>query len=118
MPIFLDNIQIPEQKPPPRTYTADEVDALLKAKSADLEKAKAELNASIIADREAVRRQIGDGLSALEQNLITEEVKQKLADDVAALVQQRVNAQVDQMKAEMKAELLTALTDNMERTKK
>jgi hypothetical protein len=103
---------------PPRTYTADQVDAFLKAKSEDLEKAKADLNSTIAADRDAVRKQISDGLSALEQNLMTDEVKQKLADDVAALVQQHVNAQLDQMKAEMKAELLTALIDKMEQIRK
>jgi hypothetical protein len=115
---FLDELGKKLPPKPPRTYTADQVDAFLKAKSEDLEKAKADLNSTIAADRDAVRKQISDGLSALEQNLITDEVKQKLTDDVAALVQQRVNAQLDQMKAEMKAELLTALIDKMEQIRK
>lgn len=115
IPAFLDSIVIPPQ---PRTYTADEVDALLKKKGEELDKAKAELNTTMAADHEAIRKQISEGLSALQQNLITEEVKQKLTDDVATLVQQRVSAQVDEMKAEMKAELLTAFTEKMEQIKK
>jgi hypothetical protein len=109
-----NNFVIP---PPVRTYTADQVDTLLKTKSDDLDKAKAELNTTIAADHETIRKQINEGLSALGQNLITEEVKQKMADDVATLVQQRVNAQVDQMKAEMKAEILAALTEKIKKIK-